>query len=246
MNMNYYLKSIFLIFFLIFGLSGIFAENILYVGDGTGIDPNCATPDYGSINNAINYAESTNLDFDIIICEGHYNEDIEIIGNNLIIQGENSNVFLEGVRINFSLISINDSENITLKNLSLTTSALNTVYIDNSEDIILEDLDIYGVQGIHSMQGDVGGIFVNNSSSIFLKGNILIRNIFSEKNIGALRISNSILTIETDSFEINNLESYSGYARAINVLDSSKLYFSSDYEIREIKGKNVNGFFVHN
>lgn len=200
------LLRLFVIFMFIFIINNISAQTI-YVSDGAqGVNPNCLAPNYNQINDAIAYVQNNSINnAQIIVCEGTYNEDLFIMGNNFTLIGENENVYIEGFGFNSSLIPIFNSSNITIKNFNLRTPALSAITIHQSSNINLENIEVHGIEGIHAEGGNVIGININKSNNINLEGNITIRDITSERSIVGLLIFESNVNINTQKLRIINL-----------------------------------------
>lgn len=156
---------------------------------------------FGEFEQLINSgAEEITLTEDVILDEGEkekYEEGIEIIKNNLIINGNNHAI---GGRMKVPLLIINAS-NITLKNILFKKSycEYSGAAVDNRDNLIIEDCRF-----IDNSSDEFGGAIYNApNSKLTIQSSIFEEN---RSDFGGAIYNDSILNISNSIFKSNSSE----------------------------------------
>ncbi|MBA7544502.1 hypothetical protein ES705_36858 [subsurface metagenome] len=175
-------------------------ENIIFVSpDGNDADTGFKTNPKRSITSAIERAAELGFPY-IMIANGDYEEDINMINDILLRGGYQTDWFARDFNTNIYPVSSNytlqflnvsgpaiDGLNIYGNNNS--TNETSAVLINNSNNIVIENCNIYG--STDGVLGDVYGIYIENANYITVKDNIINGGITSGGSTHGIKITDS-------------------------------------------------------
>ncbi|MCD4739629.1 PGF-pre-PGF domain-containing protein [archaeon] len=223
--------------FAILMLAQLALAETFYVNDD-GNAQGCDGYDYTTISEALAVVETSDR---IIICDGTYNEEIEIKNaHRIFIIGE-----CEGcVKIIGSsgiVVDVEDSSWIALKNLDVE-NGYRGIQAKNVSQLTLENIHAKNIVGIGPNYPH--GIYLYKTPDWELQGNILIEDVSGLNTVAGIMIrETSGGEINTDSFEINTISttSYVSWVYGLRIENSVPLTINGDINVNSISSSNNGG-----
>jgi len=180
-------------------------ENIIFVSPyGNDADTGFKTNPKRSVTSAIERAAELGFPY-IMIANGEYIEDINMINDILLMGGYqtdwitrdfNTNIY--PVSSNYTLQFLNVSgpaiDGLNIYGNNNSTNETSAVLINNSNNIVIENCNIYGStdgETTGGILGDVYGIYIENANNITVKDNIINGGITSGGSTHGIKITNS-------------------------------------------------------